>query len=116
MNKEADIDEGNVDLDKEYKMRRAKAVSELVSRGSEYLVEGSEGLNKLSPKMLMILKNIKDAKGLIFIYSNFRSMEGVGIFARVLEANGYTQNMVQMMINQNMVYIQDKKTKMKEQD
>ena len=91
MNKEADIDEGNVDLDKEYKMRRAKAVSELVSRGSEYLVEGSEGLNKLSPKMLMILKNIKDAKGLIFIYSNFRSMEGVGIFAKVLEANGYSK-------------------------
>ena len=91
MNKENNIDEGNEKIDKEYKMRQDKALAELSSRADEYLVAGPEGLNKLSPKMLMILENIKNSKGLVFVYSNFRSMEGVGIFARVLEANGYSK-------------------------
>lgn len=86
---ENDIDEGNIEIDKDYQQRQAKAIAQLVSNGNKYLVPGPEGLNKLSPKMLMILENMKKSPGLIFIYSNFRSMEGVGIFSKVLEFNGY---------------------------
>ncbi len=47
-------------------------------------------LNKYSPKMYEILKNIKQCKGLILIYSQFRKMEGIGVLAKVLNVNGYS--------------------------
>ena len=62
MNKENNIDEGTEQMDKEYRMRQAKSLAELSSRADEYLVAGPEGLNKLSPKMLMMLENIKTSK------------------------------------------------------
>ena len=88
---ENDIDEGNQELAKDYRLRQAKAMAELASQGSKYLVPGPEGLNLLSPKMLMMLDNIKTSKGLVFVYSNFMAMEGIGVFAKVLEANGYSK-------------------------
>merc|ERR1711963_366736 len=87
---ENNIDEGNIKIDKDYKQRQSKAIAELVSQGDKYLVPGPQGLDKLSPKMLMILENMKKSDGLILVYSNFRNMEGIGIFAKVLEFNGYS--------------------------
>jgi superfamily II DNA or RNA helicase len=49
-----------------------------------------ENLKKYSPKMLEMLKVIKkNDKGSILVYSNFKSVEGVEIFSRVLQMNGY---------------------------
>ena len=39
--------------------------------------------------MLEILNNVNESPGLVFVYSNFRTMEGVGVFSKVLDANGY---------------------------
>ena len=47
-------------------------------------------LNMLSPKMTQALKNMDESPGPIFFYSQFRTAEGVGIFSKCLEANGYT--------------------------
>ena len=47
-------------------------------------------LNTLSPKFLKILENLNETPGLAFAYSQFREAEGVGIFLKVLEKNGYT--------------------------
>jgi hypothetical protein len=51
------------------------------------------GLRKYSPKFLNILENIKDPenKGLHLVYSQFRSIEGIGILKMILDANGYAQ-------------------------
>jgi hypothetical protein len=46
-------------------------------------------LNILSPKYTLILKNIFKTPGLVFGYSQFRSIEGIGLFSKVLAANGY---------------------------
>ena len=46
-------------------------------------------LNVLSPKYTLILKNIEKTPGLVFCYSQFRSIEGIGLFTKVLELNGY---------------------------
>ena len=46
-------------------------------------------LNILSPKYTLILKNILITPGLVFGYSQFRSIEGIGLFSKVLAANGY---------------------------
>jgi hypothetical protein len=56
--------------------------------------EGGEGrLNDYSPKFLKMLQNITNPenKGLHLIYSQFRSLEGIGMFSLVLNANGFTQ-------------------------
>jgi hypothetical protein len=54
-----------------------------------YLTEPK--LSELSPKFSHMLGNITntDNKGLHMIYSQFRTLEGIGIFALTMEANGY---------------------------
>ena len=46
-----------------------------------------------SPKFLHILENIKDPeyKGLHLVYSQFRTLEGIGILTMVLDKNGFTR-------------------------
>ena len=46
-------------------------------------------LRDLSPKYVAMLSNIDATEGLVFGYSQFRSVEGVEIFGRVLQMNGY---------------------------
>ena len=60
-------------------------------RDREYLIERE--LVKYSPKFARILENIIDEKniGLHLLYSQFRTLEGIGIFKLVLEANGFLE-------------------------
>jgi hypothetical protein len=51
--------------------------------------DNPEGLHELSPKFAKMLQNIFLSPGLVFIYSQFRSVEGVEIFALVLKNNGF---------------------------
>ena len=48
-----------------------------------------EALQHLSPKFAKMITNIFTSPGLVFIYSQFRSVEGVEIFALVLKNNGF---------------------------
>ncbi len=50
-----------------------------------------DGLEKYSPKFLHILENIQDDSmdGCHLLYSQFRTLEGIGIFSLVLQANGF---------------------------
>jgi hypothetical protein len=56
-----------------------------------------EGLAVFSPKMLQILRDIKKNIGEVgkynnqFVYSQYRTLEGVGILGAVLEANGFQE-------------------------
>jgi hypothetical protein len=52
-----------------------------------------ESLKMYSPKFYVMIENIQsdDHPGLHLVYSQFRSMEGIGIFALALEANGYAR-------------------------
>jgi len=61
------------------------------TRSKEYLTEDQLGL--YSPKYLQILHNIKaeENRGLHLLYSQFRSLEGIGLFKLVLEANGFVE-------------------------
>ena len=70
-----------------------KKISEVMEklRNPEYL--GSSGLSTYSPKFSKILENIMDPTniGLHLLYSNFRTIEGVGILKMILELNGYAE-------------------------
>ena len=61
----------------------------LKENSKEYLTP--DGLITYSPKFLNVLNNIENPKnnGLHLIYSQFRTLEGIGILKFVLEANGY---------------------------
>jgi len=48
-----------------------------------------EGLRETSPKFLAMLERINASKGSSLIYSDFMTVEGIGIFTLVLEANEY---------------------------
>ena len=50
-----------------------------------------ESLTNFSPKFLKILENIESSPGLALVYSCFKTCEGLGVFALVLEANGYAR-------------------------
>jgi len=60
-------------------------------RPEEFVTE--EALAEYSPKFLRILQNIKDPtnQGLHLLYSQFRTIEGLGILQLVFEANGYAK-------------------------
>jgi superfamily II DNA or RNA helicase len=75
----------------EYKNRIDSAIQELVDNGELYFRPGTEGLNKLSPKMNLILENIEKSPGLVFVYSNFRTLEGIELFSKVLDFNGFVK-------------------------
>ena len=60
-----------------------------------------EGLEIYSPKFLNILENVTDEehKGLHLIYSQFRTLEGIGILKLIFEANGYAQFKIKQVDN-----------------
>jgi hypothetical protein len=65
-----------------------------------YLTE--KALETYSPKMLKLLKNIQ-AEGVEknqLLYSNFRNLEGLGVFSAALEANGWQQYKLAKEANQ----------------
>ena len=74
--------------DQTYEQRIKEAVRKLEAKSSEYL--SPEALKIYSPKFLRILENIKNPanKGLHLIYSQFRTLEGIGIMELVLKENG----------------------------
>ena len=74
-----------------YAKKIKEALQKLQNRALDFLTP--EALKTYSPKFLNILENITDSDhpGLHLLYSQFRTLEGIGIFQLVLEANGYTQ-------------------------
>ena len=74
-----------------YKRAIAESLDFLKRFKQKYL--SLDALRKYSPKFLTMIENIEDPQhpGLHLVYSQFRSMEGIGIFALALEANGYAQ-------------------------
>ena len=74
-----------------YQDRINAALTELELHKKEYLTP--EALLTYSPKFLNILENIQDENhvGLHLVYSQFRTLEGIGILKLVLEANGFAQ-------------------------
>ena len=78
-------------VDVSYKGRIKKAIELLKFHGDKYL--SVTGLKEYGPKFLQMLKNIQNEEhiGLHLIYSQFRTLEGVGIFAEILEYNGFSR-------------------------
>jgi superfamily II DNA or RNA helicase len=81
----------NGKITEDYKNRIEEAIDKLQEYGYIYFRSGPEGLDKLSPKMKLMLENIQASPGLVFVYSNFRTLEGIELFSRVLNFNGFSK-------------------------
>ena len=92
-----DIEEEKEGIDNTttYSTKIQQALQFLKDNAADYLLP--EGLKTYSPKFLNILENINDTEnvGLHLLYSQFRTIEGIGILKLILEANGFTELKVQ---------------------
>jgi hypothetical protein len=77
--------------DGSYSKRISEALKELEKYSHKYL--SKEGLQIYSPKFLHILENIidDDHKGIHLLYSQFKTLEGIGIFKLVLKQNNFVE-------------------------
>lgn len=89
--KDAMMDEDMVGMtgNNTYNEKIKKVFAEISDKKEEYL--RMPHLAEYSPKYARILKNIEENKGKHLVYSQFRSMEGIGLFALSLDANGFQQ-------------------------
>lgn len=81
-------------VDSTYEKRIVAALTRLKAGMMKFLTKSPQGeLHTYSPKFLAMLENIQDPhhEGLNLVYSQFRTLEGIGIFSLVLEANGFAR-------------------------
>ena len=91
------------EINNEYIQKIQYALKYLQDNANDFLKP--DGLNLYSPKFLEILQNLnnKDHIGLHLIYSQFRTLEGIGILKLILEANGYAEFKIQKSENTWMI-------------
>jgi hypothetical protein len=91
--------EGEIEGDKVLEVLDNKDYVERINDVIKYMTEHSteyfapEALETYSPKFLSILENIRDPEhvGLHLVYSQFRTLEGIGLFSLVLNKNGFAR-------------------------
>ncbi len=79
---------------KDYERRLSLTLKTLDRRRNEFLAlndSKDSGLKRYSPKYADIIEKIKKVKGNKFIYTEYKTSEGVGILSISLKANGYAQ-------------------------
>ena len=82
---------GKKDYIAQYQGAISKAMRDLKVSAGSFLIP--DELATYSPKFLHLLQNILDKQhvGLHLVYSQFRTLEGIGILKLVLETNGFSQ-------------------------
>jgi hypothetical protein len=96
---EEDLDEPSNQKKKNKKLynQQVQNVLDMIKHNPEKPIDEQylilENLEKYSPKFKKIIENIQnnENKGLHLLYSQFRSIEGIGILKLALEANGFTE-------------------------
>lgn len=86
---------------KKYEGDIAKTLKQLDQRRDEFLTE--DQLGDFSPKYAKIIKNMNDTNGTALIYSQFRTMEGLGIMGLALKARGFAE--MKIKIENNKIHI-----------
>lgn len=79
---------------KSYEQRLAETLAKLRERAPlifkmDPTAPEEEQLKTYSAKFAAILERIQASKGSNLVYSNFKTVEGIGVFAMALEANGF---------------------------
>ena len=77
--------------DKSYDEKVQEALKQL--KNKQDVLSDESQLKIISPKFLALMKNIQNPqnKGLNLVYTQFKSVEGIGTLSIILEANGFSQ-------------------------
>ena len=94
-----------------YQEKIDRAINCLATTAKSKLMMTPTGLGETSPKFLKMLENIRAAKGSSLVYSQFLQMEGIGIFALAMKANGYEPIEIKFAFSQNRVYFTEETKK-----
>ena len=88
---EPEIEKTTTLSDSSYSERIYNALSELQENANRFLT--SDALKTYSPKFREILKRCNDSRriGIHLIYSQFRTLEGIGILGLILKQNGWAE-------------------------
>lgn len=74
----------------DYATAITSAIAELRSKAGE--IFSAENLPKYSPKFQAMIDNMEGARGPMLVYSQFKTLEGIGLFSMALEAQkGYVK-------------------------
>ena len=78
-------------------------MAKMRSNPAKYL--SKQALTIFSPKMLRMLENIEESiqgekRRSQFVYSNYRTLEGLGVFSAILDANGWQEYRIVKINNQ----------------
>lgn len=89
---EDEIEEKEIDNKAKVQIEYEKMIND----GIDELVNGNYLTNenlktKFSPKYFKMLSDIESSPGSVLIYSQFRTVEGLGIFTKVLDQNNYKE-------------------------
>jgi hypothetical protein len=103
-------DESAITDDTSYQKKITKSLKELakMERGGSSKYLSKDSLQMLSPKLLSLLENLQhpDNVGLHLIYSQFRTMEGVGVLKLILDANGFAEFKIKKSTNGDWSIVQ----------
>ena len=105
--------ENQIKISKEYKERINNALVKLDNTKEQYLT--LDKLEKYSPKMKKIMECIMKSPGLVLVYSQFRKLEGLGVFELVLRANGFAKFGEKKSGNMFAVYSGEEKSEYREE-
>ena len=102
-----DIRGTSEDTNEEEEIGKPEILQRLKDNPDRFLSEGA--LTTFSPKFKKALKNIKESVGADdfrnqFVYSQYRELEGLGVFAAILSANGFQEY---KLVKQDGKYIED---------
>uniref|UniRef100_A0A6C0JDI7 Helicase ATP-binding domain-containing protein n=1 Tax=viral metagenome TaxID=1070528 RepID=A0A6C0JDI7_9ZZZZ len=86
-----DIPEVSEEEEESYAQACKRAIEQLSKDNLTIGGVDTINLSSLSPKYVLMLKNIKSSPGNVFCYSQFRSVEGIEIFRKSLDFNGYSK-------------------------
>ena len=79
-------------VDKSYEKAKVKALKKLdEEKNNLFKINDPEQLEKYSPKYNHIIKMCNSINGLSFIYTEYKTLEGIAILKIALKANGYAE-------------------------
>ena len=82
---------------------KTKILAKLRDKPAQYL--SKKALAQYSPKLLKLLTNLEETMGKEtwnnqFVYSQYRELEGLGVFSAILDANGWQEYKIVKQANQ----------------
>ena len=92
-------------INKKYEKDKIAALTKLdEEKHNLFTLDDPEQLLKYSPKYNKIIKRCNDIRGLSFIYTEYKTLEGIAVLEIILKANGYAPFLIDK--NEDDEYIQ----------